>query len=195
MRELVALVAFSFVTSVTPGPNNILLWASGLQFGFRRSLPHVVGTSVGLGSMAVAVAAGIGLLVTTVPGVAIALKVVGSLYLLYLAYRIAAGGALRRGSVARPLTVLQAAAFQWVNPKAWVFALAAVGTFRPPELPILPGSVLVAVTMMVVILPSASVWAGGGTALNRVAAHAASQRALSAVLGLALVGTVAYLWL
>ena len=112
----------------------MLLWASGAEFGFRRTLPHVIGTAVGIGAMALAVVAGIGALVTMVPELEFAMKVAGSLYLIYLAYQIAGAGALRPGSIARPMGLLQAAAFQAINPKAWSFALSAVTTFRPAEL-------------------------------------------------------------
>ena len=85
MNEILALAAFGLVASGTPGPNNILLWASGMQFGFRASIPNVLGTSLGLGTMALGTAAGIGVLVTTVPQIELALKAIGSIYLLYLA--------------------------------------------------------------------------------------------------------------
>ena len=89
MGQLAALIGFSFVSSVTPGPNNILLWASGAEFGFRRTIRHVIGTALGIGSMALAVAAGLGALITTVPEIGFVMKVAGSVYLLYLAYQIA----------------------------------------------------------------------------------------------------------
>ncbi len=122
MDQLVALIGFSIVSSVTPGPNNVLLWASGAEFGLRRTLRHVVGTAVGIGLMAVGVAGGLGVLLTTVPQLAFAMKVGGSVYLVYLAYQIAGASALRRGSIARPLGFVQAATFQAINPKAWIFA-------------------------------------------------------------------------
>ena len=87
MGELAGLAAFSFVRTVTPGPNNVMLWASGVQFGLRPTLPHVAGISIGIGTMAVGVAAGLGVLVTAVPEVELTLRVIGSLYLLYLAYQ------------------------------------------------------------------------------------------------------------
>src|SRR5215207_6898424 len=164
MAELWALIGFSFVSSVTPGPNNILLWASGASFGFRRTVRHVLGTALGLGGMALAVAAGLGALITSVPEIALAMKVAGSAYLLYLAYQVAGAGALERADVARPLGFVQAAMFQAINPKAWIFALGAVTTFRPAELPIPAGSLFVAATMMVVIVPSAALWAAAGGA-------------------------------
>jgi threonine/homoserine/homoserine lactone efflux protein len=195
VEELGALVAFSFVSSVTPGPNNILLWASGAAFGFRRTVPHVVGTSLGIGSMAVAVATGLGVLVTTVPQIETAMKVAGSVYLLYLGYQIAGARALERADVVRPLGLLQAAAFQAINPKAWIFALGAISTFRPADLPIMSGSLLVAVTMMIVVIPTAAIWAGGGGVLGRFLDGERTHRVVSLGLAVLLVGTVAYVWL
>lgn len=195
MAVLLALAGFSFVSAATPGPNNVLLWASGATFGFRRTVPHVVGTALGIGVMALVVAAGLGALVTAVPGLAIAMKVGGSLYLLYLAVQIARAGSLQRAEVARPLSVLGAAAFQAINPKAWIFALGAMSTFRPTDLPVTTGSLLVALTMMAVIVPSAALWAGGGEALSRLIAGDRSRRAVSVVLGALVAATVVTVWL
>jgi len=194
MEQLAALVGFSIVSSITPGPNNLLLWASGTEFGFRRTLRHVLGTALGIGAMALAVAAGLGALVTAVPQLAFAMKVAGSAYLVYLAWQIAGAHALARGSIARPMGIRQAAAFQVINPKAWIFALGAITTFRPAELPATAGSVAVAVTMMVVIVPTASAWAAGGEILGRLLASERSHRITSLVLAAVLVATVAYVW-
>jgi threonine/homoserine/homoserine lactone efflux protein len=191
---LLPLVAFAFVSSGTPGPNNAVLWASGARFGFARTLPHVAGTSLGIGAMAVAVAAGLGAVVTAVPVAALLLRAAGSLYLLYLAIRIAVSDAIRRPEVARPLGLGQAAVFQGLNPKAWIFALAAVGAFRPPGLPVAAGSALVVATMMVVVLPTAAAWAAGGTFISRLITGERSRRALSVGLGLVLAASVASLW-
>jgi threonine/homoserine/homoserine lactone efflux protein len=194
MESLGALVAFSFVSAVTPGPNNILLWASGATFGFRRTIPHAVGTTLGIGSMALAVAAGLGALVTAVPEVAFVMKVVGSAYLLFLAYQVAGAHALERTDVARPLGLLQAAAFQAINPKAWIFALGAVTTFRPPDLPAVAGSVLVAITMMLVVVPSAALWAAGGGVVSGLIAGERSGRLVSLGLAALLAATVIGVW-
>ena len=120
MGTLIGLVGFSIVSSVTPGPNNVLLLASGSTFGFRRTAPHILGTAVGIGVMAVAVGAGLGLLIASRPAVGVAMRVIGSVYLLYLAVSIARSGAFRETQVARPLGVGQAAAFQLINPQAWL---------------------------------------------------------------------------
>jgi len=195
VTTLLALAGFSFVSAATPGPNNVLLWASGATFGFRRTLPHVLGTAVGIGAMALLVAAGLGALVTALPGLAAVMKIGGSLYLLYLAIQIARAGSLQRADVARPLNLVGAAAFQAINPKAWIFALGAMSTFRPTDLPVLAGSVLVAATMMLVILPSAALWAIGGEALNRLIADDRTRRAVSIVLAALVAATVILVWL
>ena len=194
MHELGALVGFCSVSSVTPGPNNILLWASGAEFGFRRTIPHVVGTALGIGLMALAVAGGLGVLITTFPEIELVMKVAGSAYLLYLAYRIAGARALERRDVSRPLGLLQAAAFQAINPKAWIFALGAITTFRPSDLSILAGSMLVALTMMIVVMPTAAIWAGGGGFLGRLINGAGTVRIVNLGLAALLAGTVAYVW-
>jgi threonine/homoserine/homoserine lactone efflux protein len=195
MGVLLGLVAFSFVSSVTPGPNNLVLWAAGARFGFRRTVPHVLGTALGIGVIAAAVAAGLGALVLAVPAVAVALKVVGSAYLLLLAYRIARGGSLRATESARPWNLGQAIVFQCVNPKAWIFALAAVSAFRPPAVPVFLGSLLVVATMMLVVVPSSAAWAGGGAVINRLTEHERTLRALNLFLALILAASVVHLWL
>ena len=195
MEQFVALVGFSVVSSVTPGPNNVLLWASGATFGFRRTLRHVVGTALGIGAMAMAVAAGLDALLTTVPEIAVAMKIGGSLYLLYLAYQIAGASALERGAIARPLGMLQAASFQVINPKAWIFALVAITTFRPAGLSAFTGSLLVAITMVVVVVPTAALWAGGGRIISPLITNERAHRMVSLILAALLAATVGFVWI
>ena len=194
MDRLLGLVGFVFVVSITPGPNNALLWASGLRFGFRRTTRHVAGTAVGMAALVLAMAAGIGVLLTEVPGAELALKATGSAYLLYLAVRIATSKGSDRTVAARPLGVLHAAAFQFANPKAWLFALTAVGTFLPRQLAPVPAALAVAATSAVIILGTAAVWAAGGAALNRLVERGPAQRAVSLALALVLAASVALIW-
>jgi len=195
VEQIAALVGFSIIAAGTPGPNNILLWASGAAFGFRRTLPHVVGTAVGIGALTLAVAAGLSVIITSVPGVAVAMKIAGSLYLLYLAWRVAGAGALSDRSIANPLGVGQAAAFQVINPKSWIFALGAVTTFRPATLPALSGTVLVTITMILVIIPTAALWAAGGGAISALIRDDRIRRAINLTLALILAATVVSVWL
>ena len=193
MNELLGLAGFAFVGSITPGPNNALLWASGIRFGFRRTAPHVVGTAVGMAALVLAVAAGIGALLTAVPGAEVALKVAGSAYLLWLATRMVRGLHAGRAVAARPLGVLGGAAFQFANPKAWLFTLAAVGTFLPRHAPV-AGALAMAATCAVVMVATAAVWAAGGATLNRIVSTRRAERAVSAALALVLAASVAFIW-
>jgi threonine/homoserine/homoserine lactone efflux protein len=194
MNQLLGLAGFALVGSITPGPNNSLLLASGSRFGFRRTAGHVAGTALGMGALVFLVAGGVGVALLAVPGLELALKVVGSAYLLYLAARIAtshgAGGAV----VARPLGLLGAVAFQFANPKGWLFALAAAGTFLPPGLPPVAGGLAVAATCATVILPTAAVWAAGGAAVGRLTDGGGSRRAVNVALALVLAASVAFIW-
>src|SRR6478735_2420253 len=190
VEQLAALVGFSVVSSITPGPNNILLWASGASFGFRRTVPHVLGTALGIGAMALVAAVAAGAILAAVPQLATAMKVAGSIYLLWLATQIVRAGALERTDVARPFGLVSAAAFQLVNPKAWIFALGAVTTFRPAELPAAAGGAFVALTMMLVIVPTAAGWAGAGDAVSRFVSGRRARRVVNLILAGMLIGTV-----
>ena len=193
MNHLAALTLFAFVGSVSPGPNNAVLWASGLRFGFGRTVSHVLGTALGIGLLVVSTAAGIGALIEAVPALEVVLKLVGSAYLLYIAYLVVGGGAVGRTDVSRPLNLRQAIVFQCVNPKAWIFAVAAVGTFLPVRAGV-PGALLFVGTIMVVVVGSSSIWAAGGAALGRVVDDEGTRRIISIVLAVLLVGSIVLIW-
>ena len=126
-----AAMTFALVMSITPGPNNTMLLASGVNFGFRRTLPHMLGITCGCAVMMIAIALGLGQVFTRLPVLYSAMEAVSVAYLLYLAWRIAMSRALSVSSAKeRPMTFLQAAAFQWVNPKAWMMAVTGVTAFR-----------------------------------------------------------------
>lgn len=162
-----ALLGYAFVTSITPGPNNLMLLASGVNFGFIRTVPHMLGVGIGFFVMLLAVGFGLGAVFTAFPALHLILKVLGSAYLLYLAWRIATTRSLAKEGKAGavPMTFLEAAAFQWVNPKAWVMALSAMAIYTNPDRPFL-SIWIVAAAFALVNLPSVSSWAGFGTALR-----------------------------
>jgi len=165
---LLALATFCFVASITPGPNNMLLLASGANFGFRRTLPHLMGVSIGFAVMLLAVGLGLGGLFTAYPALYDALRVAGGAYLLWLAYRIAtASGFGDDTAAARPMSFLEAAAFQWVNPKGWATSLGAVTAFVAPA-EFFAGVLIVTVVFSLVMLPCIASWAGFGVVLRRL---------------------------
>lgn len=187
----IALLVFSFVTSVTPGPNNLMLLASGVNFGFVRTVPHVLGIAVGFASLLIAVGLGLGALLVAYPQVHLALKISGAAYLLYLAWRIAmsrAVGANGQGR-ARPMTFLEAAAFQWVNPKAWVMAITAMAVYTNPQEPFL-SILLVTLTFTLVNFPSVSVWAGFGLALRGSLSDPVRLKWFNIAMGISLAATL-----
>jgi threonine/homoserine/homoserine lactone efflux protein len=163
---LIALLGFAFVTSVTPGPNNMMLLASGVNFGFRRTVPHMLGISVGHSVMVFLVGLGLAGIFKAWPPALVLLKVASVAYMLWLAWKIAHAAAPGVGTArAKPFSFLQAAAFQWVNPKAWAMALGAVSAYVTQ--PSVWAYAAVALVFAAVNLPSVSVWAGAGQAVRR----------------------------
>ncbi|MDS7597479.1 LysE family translocator [Agrobacterium tumefaciens] len=166
IETFIALVLFAFTTSITPGPNNMMLFASGVNFGFRRTVPHMLGIGAGFLSLLIGVGLGLGALLHSVPLLYTALKFAGGLYLLWIAWKIGTSRSLTEGSAgASPMTFLGAAAFQWVNPKAWVMAVTAMATYTSEE-QYFATVMLVGVAFAAVNLPSVSTWAGFGSALR-----------------------------
>ena len=187
IETFVALLLFAFTTSVTPGPNNAMLFASGVNFGFRRTIPHMFGIGVGFFSLLVAVGLGLGALLHALPALELALKILGGSYLLYVAWKI--GSARSLGEVearGKPMTFLGAAAFQWVNPKAWIMAITAMSVYTIPARPL--ASVFFIATMFAIVnVPSVSLWAGFGSAMRGWLSDPKRFRAFSITMALLLV--------
>ncbi len=164
---LLALALFAFVSSITPGPNNLMLMASGANFGFRRTIPHMLGVALGFVFMVVLVGAGLVGIFEAFPVSYTVLKIASVAYLLYLAWKIANAGPAETGEgKGNPMTFLQAAAFQWVNPKAWAMALTAISVYAPDQT--LWAILLVAALFGAVNLPSVSSWTLLGQQMARV---------------------------
>ncbi|WP_428927644.1 LysE family translocator [Marinibacterium sp. SX1] len=175
---LVALALFAFVSSITPGPNNLMLMASGANFGFRRSLPHMLGIGIGFTLMVLLVGIGLSQVFAAFPALHQVLRVVSIVYLLWLAWKIAHAAPARPGAATgRPMTFLQAAAFQWVNPKAWTMALTATTAYAPAQT--LAAMALVALVFGLVNLPSVSTWTLAGQQLARLLTSPARLRAFN----------------
>lgn len=165
MQLFAALTLFAFVSSITPGPNNLMLLASGVNHGFRATLPHMAGISTGFFVLLAAVGLGLGLLFEQVPQLYALLKWLGTAYLLYLAWGVATAAAPQDAEAGQPLGYWGAAAFQWVNPKAWVMAVGAFSSYVPAH----SGSALVlgaAAWFAIVGIPAISLWALCGSRLR-----------------------------
>ena len=188
---LAALLAFAFVSVVTPGPNNLMLLASGVNFGLRRSAPHVAGVTLGVVFMVLLLGAGVAEATAQAPEVALALRGVSLLYMLWLAWRIATAAPPDPETAAcagRPLTFLQAAAFQWVNPKAWVMALTALGAYALDAGA--AGVLTVAGAFLLVGPPCNLLWVAAGARLRRLVARPQALRRVNVALALLLLASL-----
>ena len=193
--DLLGLVSFGIAGAGSPGPNNTLLLASGVNFGFTRTLPHVFGAALGVGALVIAAAAGVGALLEVVPGSQVILQIGGSLYLLYLAFRIAGTSTVKSAVVAKPLSAWEAGIFQLINPKAWLVAIGLVAAFLPRAMPTIIGGPLVAAIQSLVCITAFSVWAMGGAALSRLLTNEGAVRTVNLGLAILLVASVALLWM
>jgi threonine/homoserine/homoserine lactone efflux protein len=166
---LLGFALFALVTSITPGPNNTMLLASGVNFGFNRTIPHMLGITCGFFVLVVAVGFGLGAVFQTYPLLYTLLRYVGAAYLLYLAWKIAHSGPVSESqqSEGKPISYLGAAAFQWVNPKAWIMAIGAISTYTPMQ-GYFTNVIVIAAVFALINLPSVSVWAACGTLLRNV---------------------------
>jgi threonine/homoserine/homoserine lactone efflux protein len=162
-----ALMVFAFTTSITPGPNNMMLFASGVNFGFVRTIPHMCGIGVGFLVLLLAVGFGLGALLETFPAVYTVMKFAGGAYLLWIAWKIATSCSIAEGKAGtQPMSFLEAAAFQWVNPKAWVMAVSAMATYTDAR-NYTVSVLIVGLAFAIVNFPSVSTWAGFGSALRQ----------------------------
>ncbi|MDX5413760.1 MAG: LysE family translocator [Rhodobacterales bacterium] len=175
---LLALSAFALVSSITPGPNNLMLMASGANFGFRRTVPHMLGIGIGFGVMILLVGLGLVRIFDAFPVTHLILTVVGVAYLLWLAWKIAHAAAPdAAASGARPFTFVQAALFQWVNPKAWQMALTAITLYAPDRSAM--AILWVALVFALINLPSVSTWTILGQQMRRILSSRARLRAFN----------------
>jgi threonine/homoserine/homoserine lactone efflux protein len=172
---LTALAAFALVTSITPGPNNLMVMASGANFGVIRTIPHLLGITLGFVLMTVLIGAGLTRLFTIYPDAYTALKIVSVAYMLFLAWKIATAASHDgAGPASTPLTFLQAALFQWVNPKAWAMAVTATSLYAPSQN--MAAIALVALVFGAVNLPSVSVWMILGQQMRRILTNTSRLR-------------------
>ncbi len=186
---LPALLAFAFVSSITPGPNNMMLMASGANFGFRRTIPHMLGVGIGFTLMIVLVGAGLVRIFDAFPLSYAALKAASVAYLLYLAWKIATAAAPEgSGGKGAPITFIQAALFQWANPKAWAMALTAISVYAPSKS--FAAILVVALVFGAVNLPSVSSWAALGQQMRRILTTSWRLRAFNGTMAVLLVASL-----
>ncbi len=177
---LAPLALFAFVSSITPGPNNLMLMASGANFGFRRTVAHMLGIGIGFTVMILLVGLGLIQIFDAYPVTHQALKLVSTAYLLWLAWRIATAAGVHESDASpagHPMSFLQAALFQWVNPKAWSMALSAIALYAPDRS--LWAVLAVALIFGTINLPCVSLWTVLGQQMRRVLTNHKRLRAFN----------------
>jgi threonine/homoserine/homoserine lactone efflux protein len=169
MDVFFAVFFFAFSSTITPGPNNIMMMSSGVNYGVRASLAHLCGICLGFPAMVLLVGLGFGLIFTTLPWLHTVIKVIGVVYLLWLAWKIAGSGAGQIDTVQnKPLNFWQAAAFQWVNAKAWVMASGAIAAFTTVGGAVLSEVLQITAAFLLVSFPCVGAWLTFGAMLRRV---------------------------
>ena len=189
-EQAYAFLVFAFVAAVTPGPGNVMLTAVGANAGIVRGLPCLLGIDAGMALQLVLVAFGLGSVVLGQPAVLAAMKWAGAAFLLYLAFRIATakGGVGDAGG--RPVGFFEAAALQWINPKAWLVTTSAAGTYLSADAGALAQALSLAALFLVAALPSGFVWLAFGTALRRWLDSPRRLRAFNRAMGALLAASV-----
>lgn len=192
MSMLPSLALFALSASITPGPNNAMIMASGVNHGVRKSLPHFAGINLGFFLMVIGVGFGLGAVFEAIPTLHTVIKVLGILYLLYLAWLIATTPTMAEAqSAAKPLTLAQAALFQWVNPKAWVMISGAIATFTSSSSTSIYLQVLVVATVFITVgTPSCLLWLFGGVGLRRFLNKPQRLKAFNIAMALLLIASL-----
>lgn len=190
----VSLVVFAFVTSITPGPNNIMLAASGANFGFRRTVPHMFGIMFGVAVMIALMGTGFAALFAQFTGLQWGLKVLGSSYLLYISWQVwKVQGPTQQRAKSQPFTFLQAALFQWLNPKAWLMAMTAISSFSMSQDYWLSLS-LIAGVFFIVEIPTTSFWTLCGQQMSKILRTQLHWRVFNGVMATGLLWCVYMMW-
>lgn len=177
----------------SPGPNVILITASGARFGFQRTIPHILGVALGVGVIAAVTGLGIGALITAQPALGVVLKIIASLWILWMAYNLWRADPAARKQTDTPFTFIEAILFQWVNPKVWAVALSAtayVAMFGPVQ-----QAMTLAGTFSTINLGVCTFWAVAGSLLSYLLTNAAAWRIFMRIMALALVGFSVLLFL
>lgn len=194
-HHLSSLAVFAIALAFTPGPNNVLLMASGANFGFRRTIPHLVGTMFGFLVVLVGVAFGLGVVFARYPLAQDVLKFIGCVYLLYLAWRIATTRRFDRKGESRPFSFYEAAGFQLVNPKGWMAIVSGMTAFTLSGEAYDRSALMVVVVFMIVTAGAASTWAGFGTAIGSLLQTEKAYRIFNLTMGALTASAVVLLFL
>jgi threonine/homoserine/homoserine lactone efflux protein len=194
-ETLLPFILFALSSVLTPGPNNMMLLASGANFGVRATGPHMLGISLGFPVMVLAVGLGLGAVFIQQPVLHEILRWAGSAYLLWLAWKIATSAGMGEAkNSGKPFTFLQAAGFQWVNPKAWIMAVSAFSVYSTPGVAALPQALLFGAVFCAVAFPSCGIWTAFGSVIGRLLKSTRALRIFNGAMAALLAASVLLLF-
>ena len=184
-----ALIVYYFIMFATPGPNNAMLTASGMKFGYLRTLPHIIGIPLGHFIQITLVCYGLGNVFIKFPQIQFYMKFLCFVYLLYLSWKMLGSISVTKKETGRPLKFYEASLFQFINPKAWTVAIAAVSGFFPTDENFFVATMFLAVTAPFVCIPSISLWALFGNSLRNFVSNTKTKKIIEYILAILLILT------
>lgn len=191
METLLPYILYCIAMSGTPGPNNIMVMASGVNYGYWRTLPHILGVNIGFSVMLFVMALGLGTVFLAEPRLQLAMKVAGILYMLWLAWKIAtASGVGENGAQGRPMTFLEGAAFQWVNVKAWFMVMGAIAVYAPQDFSPWQKALYLGTVMLIAGAAPTHIWTLFGVGIRRFLENPRALRAFNITMALLLVASL-----
>jgi threonine/homoserine/homoserine lactone efflux protein len=191
MEFYLSIFIFAISSTVTPGPNNIMIMTSGLNYGVKKSIPHLLGICFGFPVMVIVIGFGFSIVFERYPLFNEIIKVLGIVYLLYLAWLIASSSPVSlEGRKSKPLSFTQAALFQWVNPKAWVVATGAVSAYTSVSSDIFTQVIFIALAFLIVAIPSLGTWLIFGVGIKKYLKSPKHQKVFNLSMALLLIVSV-----
>ncbi|MCP4325598.1 MAG: LysE family translocator [Psychromonas sp.] len=195
---IMAIALFSFVMSVTPGPNNVMLLASGAQFGYQKTLPHIFGILIGVASLLVAVLLGLGLIFESYPQLYDLLKVVGTIYLFWLAWKITTASTenstlSNKQNRDAPMSLINASLFQFVNPKAWAMSIGSISTFTLSGEAYIESGIWIMICFAITGFIAISLWTYLGVKISLLLTTKQQKKRFNYTMGLMTVATLFFI--
>ena len=188
---VLSIVSFTLATVLTPGPNNIMMLSSGLNFGYKRTLPHMMGVAFGFAFMVVCVGMGINIIFDTFPFVYDIMKVVGFIYILWMALQIANSSVdIKENKNSKPFTFIQIVLFQWINPKAWIMAITAISSFTVLNHDMFTQVLVIAFIYLLSGFISTNTWTLGGVFLKKLLKNKKAVKIFNIFMALLLVASI-----
>lgn len=193
MLDTLALASYAFVMSITPGPNNIMVTASGAAFGYRATLPHLLGISIGYAFQAILMCLGLDIVFKLFPVLHTGLQWIGFAYLLYLGWKLLWAGKTGEAQASKPLSFMEAAMFQYVNPKAWIMAITTATLFLPKAAELTTTYAAIFITLVVVNFPCITAWALFGSGIRRFLTNARRRQLFNLLMSGMLLATAIFM--